>query len=164
MSEKRFVVRPLVPRLPFSLSHQTSLQTSNLDPRLRESPAIFTPRAKRAQVRVACIACYRQRAKASQLLELCTKILTLTFGQCDGLRPSCARCTKKGVVCDYDVEPDTSRYKSIQRRNDALQTELDLLRRLIIYMSTRSAIEAQEAFRRIRTCDDALEVAKSLST
>jgi hypothetical protein len=93
-----------------------------------------------------------------------TNSLTLTFEQCDGLRLSCARCAKRSVVCDYVVEPDTSHYKPIQRRNDALQTEPDLLRRLIIYMSTRSEIEAQEAFRRLRTCDDALEVAKSLST
>ena len=44
-----------------------------------------------------------------------------------------------------------------------MQTERDLLHRLIVYISTRSGIEAQEAFRQLRTCDDLLEVAKSLS-
>jgi hypothetical protein len=52
----------------------------------------------------------------------------------------------------------------MQLRNDALQTELDLLHKLIVYMGTRSDIEAQEAFRHLRTCDDPLELAKSLST
>ena len=51
----------------------------------------------------------------------------------------------------------------MQRKNEALQTERDLLYRLIVYMSTRSDIEAQEAFRRLRTCSDPIEVAKSLS-
>lgn len=66
-------------------------------------------------------------------------------------------------MCRYDVEPDVSRFKSIQRRNQALQMERDLLHRLIAYMSTRSNLEAQEAFRRLRKGDDPLEVAKSLS-
>jgi hypothetical protein len=67
-------------------------------------------------------------------------------------------------VCEYDVEPDTSRYASMQQRNEVLLTERDLLRRLIVYMSTRSTIEAHEAFRRLRVGQDPLEVAKSLST
>lgn len=66
-------------------------------------------------------------------------------------------------MCKYDVEPDVSRFTSMQRRSEALQTERDLLYRLIVYMSTRSEGEAQEAFRRLRTCNDPLEVAKSLS-
>lgn len=66
-------------------------------------------------------------------------------------------------MCRYDVEPGISRFTSIQRRNGALQTERDLLYRLITYMSTRSNTEAQEVFRRLRTSDDPLEVAKSLS-
>jgi hypothetical protein len=67
-------------------------------------------------------------------------------------------------VCQYDVESDTSRYASMQQKNEVLLTERDLLRRLIIYMSTRSTIEAQEALRRLRTGHDPLRVAKSLST
>jgi hypothetical protein len=52
----------------------------------------------------------------------------------------------------------------MQQRNEVLLTERDLLRRLIVYMSTRSTIEAHEAFRRLRVGQDPLEVAKSLST
>jgi hypothetical protein len=67
-------------------------------------------------------------------------------------------------MCEYDIGLDTSRCKSMQLMNDALQTELDLLHKLIVYMGTRSDIEVQEAFSRLRTCDDPLELAKSLST
>jgi hypothetical protein len=66
-------------------------------------------------------------------------------------------------VCRYDVEPDISRFTSIRRRNEALQTERDLLYRLIVYMSTCSEIEAQDVFRRLRACHDPVVVAKSLS-
>jgi hypothetical protein len=67
-------------------------------------------------------------------------------------------------MCEYDVEPDTSRYASMQQKNEVLLTERDFLRRLIVYMSTRSTIEAQEAFRQLCTGHDPLGVAKSLST
>jgi hypothetical protein len=50
------------------LTCQARLQLSNLDPRLREQPENYTPHAKRAQVRVACVACQRKKAKVSRLL------------------------------------------------------------------------------------------------
>lgn len=90
--------------------------------------------------------------------------MALIFKQCDGRRPSCARCARRNVICEYNVEPDTSRLQSLRQRNDALETELDLLRRLINYIRTRSTTEALEAFRQIRACEDPLEVAKLLST
>jgi hypothetical protein len=95
---------------------------------------------------------------------ICTNNLILTIRQCDGKRSSCARCAKGKVACKYDVEPETLRYESIQGKNATLQIERDLLYRLITYMSSRSVIEAQEAFRRLRTGHDPFEVAKSLST
>jgi hypothetical protein len=88
----------------------------------------------------------------------------LTLRQCDGGRPSCARCGERSIVCEYDVESDTSRYATMQLENEVLLIERDLLRRLIIYMSTRSTVEAQEAFCRLRTGHDPLKVAQSLST
>lgn len=65
-------------------------------------------------------------------------------------------------MCEYNVEPDTSR--SLRQRNNALEAELDLLRRLINYIRARPSIEAQEAFRQLRACDEPLDVAKLLST
>ena len=45
--------------------------------------------------------------------------------------------------------------------NLTLQTERDLLYELLLYMNIRSKFEAQEAFRRLRMCDDPWEVARS---
>lgn len=59
--------RQLLPK-PSILPGQARLQLRNLDPRLREQPKDSTPQAKRAQVRVACAACQRKKAKASQPL------------------------------------------------------------------------------------------------
>lgn len=164
MSKEQSTLRPLIPKVSRSPSCQASLQLSNnLDPRLREPPRTSTLKAKRAQVRVACVTCQRQKAKVSLVLETCKISLTLTLEQCDSHRPACARCTRRSVACRYDVEAGVSRYTSIQQRNGVLQTERDLLYRLIVYMSTRSEIEAKEVFGRIRMCSNPFEVAKSLS-
>lgn len=81
-----------------------------------------------------------------------------TNAQCDGHRPSCARCAKKSATCRYDVEPDISRLTSIRKRTEALQAELDLSKKLINHMHTCSDTEAQEIIRRLRTSG----IAKSL--
>ena len=88
----------------------------------------------------------------------------LTFGQCDGIRPSCARCGKNGVLCTYDVEPNTSRFASMQRKVETLQYELDLFQRLIVHIRTGSNVEADDIVRQIRAGGDPLEIAKSLRT
>lgn len=68
------------------------------------------------------------------------------------------------VLCKYNFEPDIPRLQSLWQRNDTIETELDLLRRLINYIQTRSGTEALEVFRQLRACDDPLQVAKLLST
>jgi hypothetical protein len=64
------------------------------------------------------------------------------------------------VLCKYNFESDIPRLQSLWQRNDTI----DLLRRLINYIRTRSGTEALEVFRQLRACDDPLQVAKLLST
>jgi hypothetical protein len=121
-------------------------------------------RLGRPQTRVACVECQGGKTKVNQAIsENNISFFPLTIEQCDGHRPSCARCARKGTACEYDVEPDTSRLASIRQRAEALQAELDLLHKLVRYIHTCSNIEAQEGFRRLRACEDPLDVAKSLS-
>ena len=82
--------------------------------------------------------------------------------QCDGQRPSCSRCAKKGAVCVYDVEADTSRARAIRAKNDALTEEIEQLRELMYAIRSRPEAEAQELFRRLRITSDPLDVARSL--
>ena len=60
-------LRQLLPKQSV-LPCQARLQLSNLSPRLRDQPKNSTSQAKKAQIRVACVACQRKKAKASQLL------------------------------------------------------------------------------------------------
>jgi hypothetical protein len=158
--------RALLPKLLLtSLSQRSALQPDDSDPELsRSSSRTSTSRFGRPQTRVACLECRSGKTKVNQaIMKEQVSIFSLTIEQCDGHRPSCARCAKKSATCEYGVEPDMSRLTSIRQSIEALQTELDLLHGLIRYIHTCSDIEAQEGFRRLRACEDPLDVAKSLS-
>lgn len=81
--------------------------------------------------------------------------------QCDGAVPSCSRCATKGVICNYDVEPNVARSTSLRRRHDSLQEEVDELRRFHRTCSRTSRHQSYRIFRRIRIINDPSEVAKS---
>jgi hypothetical protein len=155
MSPGRHAPRALLPKLS---SQRSTLQSNDSDPNLSKTSS------RRSQTRVACVQCQGGKTKVNQAIsERFISFFALTIEQCDGHRPSCARCARKSAVCEYDVEPDTSRLASIRQRTEALQTEVDLLHKLVRYIHTCSNIEAQEGFRRLRACEDPLDVAKSLS-
>jgi hypothetical protein len=162
MSRVRPAPRALLPKMSLSsLSQGSTLQPDDSDLKLSKSSSrTSTSRLGRPQTRVACVECRRGKTKVNQaIVEEQMGIFSLIVEQCDGHRPSCARCAKKSAT----VGPDTSRSTSIRQRAEALQTELDLLHKLIRYIHTCSNIEAQEGFRRLRACEDPLDVAKSLS-
>jgi hypothetical protein len=85
-----------------------------------------------------------------------------TSSKCDGTRPSCNRCAKRGHICEYDVEPDTSRSISMRRKNESLQNELDQLRSLLDYIRNRSEVESMEIYRRVRAAVDPMDVVELL--
>jgi hypothetical protein len=162
MSPGRHAPRALLPKLS---SQRSTLQSNDSDPNLsKTSSRTSMLRLGRSQTRVACVQCQGGKTKVNQAIsERFISFFALTIEQCDGHRPSCARCARKSAACEYDVEPDTSRLASIRQRTEALQTEVDLLHKLVRYIHTCSNIEAQEGFRRLRACEDPLDVAKSLS-
>jgi hypothetical protein len=51
----------------------------------------------------------------------------------------------------------------MQRKNESLQHELELLHKLLVHIRTRSSGEVDDTIRRIRAGGDPLEIAKSLS-
>jgi hypothetical protein len=162
MSPGRHAPRALLPKLS---SQRSTLQSNDSDPNLsKTSSRTSMLRLGRSQTRVACVQCQGGKTKVNQAIsERFINFFALTIEQCDGHRPSCARCARKSAACEYDVEPDTSRLTSIRQRTEALQTEVDLLHNLVRYIHTCSDIEAQEGFRRLRACEDPLDVAKLLS-
>jgi hypothetical protein len=60
-----------------------------------------------------------------------TDHLSNMFAQCDGNRPSCRRCIRREIPCEYDVEAGMSRSLSLRRKNDTLQGEVNQLRELL---------------------------------
>jgi len=143
--ERRVGPRRLAPKLPTNESTSSSTYTPEAtQSHPHESSSTSVTKPKRAQVRAACVACQRGKAK------------------CDGTRPSCNRCAKRGHVCEYDVEPDTSRSISMRRKNESLQSELDQLRTLLDYIRNRSEVESMEIYRRVRTAADPMDVVELL--
>ena len=66
------------------------------------------------------------------------------------------------ILCRYDVEPNTSRFASMQRKNETLQHELDLLHKLFVHIRTSSSVEVEDTVRHIRAGADPLDIARSL--
>lgn len=162
-SERRIEARPLAPKLPTGAAAPSS-STNEPTETQQQPPA----KPKRAQVKAACVACQRGKAKVSsnnttqRLVKYVQRVQLKSCLQCDGQRPSCNRCAKRGAVCEYDVEADTSRASALKAKHDALSSEVDQLRELILAIRTRPEIEAQEIFRRLRVTSDPLDVVRAL--
>lgn len=157
--------RPLpIPLLPKPSVPGFEYRMHNIDPQICASSVVTESPLKRVQVQAACVACHKKKTEVCKpVLREIHGLFVLTRQQCDGNRPSCARCTKNGALCRYDVEPNTSRFASMQRKNESLQHELELLHKLLVHIRTRSSVEVEDTIRRIRAGGDPLEIAKSLS-
>jgi hypothetical protein len=70
--------------------------------------------------------------------------------------------SSKAVVLVVSVFESVS-IKSAGLKGHAKQRSPDIPEITLRYIHTRSNIEAQEGFRRLRACEDPLDVAKSLS-
>ena len=51
----------------------------------------------------------------------------------------------------------------MQRKNESLQYELDLLHKLVVHIRTATSDKVEDTIRRIRAGGDPLEIAESLS-
>jgi hypothetical protein len=139
MDENGIRPRSLASRLPADGLSAPSLV---LQPREALSRSAEPPdqaiKPKRAQIGAACIVCQRAKTKVSRNHLQAHEKKNITFSyrpsdilKCDGVRPSCKRCTKRKIACTYDVEPGTSRLLSLRRKNEALQNEIDRLHEVV---------------------------------
>jgi len=146
MTKRRVAPRLIAPKVSTPDRLDVSLRTREPTPQEEKPSEPPLLRRNRAQVKAACISCRRGKAK------------------CDGQRSSCQRCVEKGFACVYDIEPDLSRLASLQRKQNALQTEVNQLHGVIEYIRTCPNMDASETFRQIRASMEPLDIAKSLST
>ncbi|WQF76258.1 Putative zn(2)Cys(6) fungal-type DNA-binding domain-containing protein [Colletotrichum destructivum] len=111
-----------------------------------DSSADPKPRAvsKRQVVAVACHSCRRRKAK------------------CDGQRPKCQHCSKRGVECHYEANQGETVSLALKRKANDLETENTQYRDLFRMVCTKSGDEAKEIFRRIRFSGDPIRVLESI--
>lgn len=91
---------------------------------------------KRQQVAVACAFCQVRKCK------------------CDGRKPSCASCLRKGTKCVYEVDGDCRRVDQLRRRNTALTERCLGLEHLLTCLRSCDESEAAELLQRVRTGED----------
>jgi hypothetical protein len=80
------------------------------------------------------------------------------ISQCDGVRPTCARCESRHTSCAYDVAAGTTRQVAIKRKASSLEEENHQLHTLFAYIRTRPPDEVAEIVKRIRNSSNLLEV------
>jgi hypothetical protein len=99
-----------------SLPQRSTLQSNDTDPELSKSSSrTAILRLGRPQTQVTCVECHRGKTKVNQAISgKHISVFALTAEQCDGHRPSCARC----ATYEYDVEPDTSHLISIRQMTE----------------------------------------------
>ncbi|OHF01745.1 hypothetical protein CORC01_02936 [Colletotrichum orchidophilum] len=100
--------------------------------------------SKRQVIAVACDNCRRRKAK------------------CDGHRPKCQHCSKRGVECHYEANQGETVSLALKRKANDLETENVQYRDLFRMVCTKSEDEAKEIFRRIRQSGDPLRVLESI--
>jgi hypothetical protein len=73
-------------------------------------------------------------------------------GQCDGARPECSCCKKRGDGCvyDFDVGADTTRYQALRRKHADLEQRFGQTVEVLELLQKRPRPEAQAIFEQIR--------------
>jgi hypothetical protein len=94
------------------------------------------PRSKRAKRGVPCDACRDKRTG------------------CDGQRPLCAACVKRGSECAYVNDEGEMRPIYLERENIALREKVDAFNQLIQLLKTLATAKARGALQRFITGSD----------
>jgi hypothetical protein len=85
---------------------------------------------KRAQIGAACIVCQRAKTKVSHVHLQAHRKNNIIFSywpsdtsKCDGVRPSCKRCTKRKTACIHALTPVTKDLESIATTESTLKVQ-----------------------------------------
>ncbi|KAJ9162035.1 C6 transcription factor [Coniochaeta hoffmannii] len=69
---------------------------------------------------------------------------------CDGNRPSCNACLRRGTECKFEAEPKETHFQALKRKHDSLQGEASSLQQVYDLLRTRPEDEALSIFHKIR--------------
>lgn len=83
--------------------------------------------------------------------------------QCDGSRPSCARCQMRDLECVYkSVDESETPTMILKRENEALQTRSNTLEEIVDLLTYMPDDVAQDVLQRLRTTSDPASVLQSI--
>lgn len=94
------------------------------------------------------------RFATSYLIPGCQSALLIIRLQCDGQKPSCSSCLRKGVRCVYDLDGDCRRVDQLRKKNTALIERCSGLEHLLTFLRSCNETEAAALLRRLRTDED----------
>jgi len=114
---------------------------------------------KRQQVSVACSFCQMRKCKVRRSFLNCRTPSRLEAGpliipkcwQCDGQKPSCSTCLRKGVKCVYEIDGDLRRVDHLRRKNTALAEKCSGLEQLLDCLQSCNDLEAAALLQRVRS-------------
>lgn len=89
----------------------------------------------------------------------------MNFSQCDGQRPTCAKCADRGLECVYAAEPDAPPIIALKRKHDALQRENDEVNQLLSHLKSVAqpdALKILDFFRDGQDVHSTIEFARTL--
>ncbi|KAK6840748.1 hypothetical protein PG995_015958 [Apiospora arundinis] len=86
----------------------------------------------------------------------------LKKNKCDGKRPTCDRCIKRKVACEYAEEDKASTIAGLQIQVQKLRQELHEHTNFVAYLQSVPAPEANNVLKQLRTSSDASQVLASV--
>ncbi|KAJ9129810.1 hypothetical protein NKR23_g12454 [Pleurostoma richardsiae] len=87
-----------------------------------------------------------KRPRASAACEPCRKKKV----KCDGRRPICGHCRRRGYECDYRTDPTETHGAAHRRKSIQLERKCDMYEELLGVLRTGEETEVMELLRRIR--------------
>ncbi|KAJ1323395.1 transcriptional regulatory protein GAL4 [Microdochium nivale] len=127
------------PPEPSPTSSSVTSPTSSSNPAANAAGAAISTR--RQVTSLACNECRRVKCK------------------CDGERPTCGLCERKGVTCDYDAGPrGRTALMALRHQHSLLEAENIQLRELLRLIASLPPTDASEVLGRLRTNEDPLRV------
>ncbi|KJZ68072.1 hypothetical protein HIM_12535 [Hirsutella minnesotensis 3608] len=111
----------------------------------RDPPSAPIMKMKRTMTLVACEGCRRRRVK------------------CDGKRPLCGQCARKGEDCQYEAGEGETVLLALKKRYGALEKEHTRYKELFNLLRSRPDRDANEILRRLRTAEEPLVVLEAIN-
>lgn len=79
--------------------------------------------------------------------------MRLSVLQCDGSRPTCSTCLRRGSDCRFEAEPKETHVQALRRKYETLQEKRSAQQQVCELLRTRPEAEALSIFRRLREGD-----------